>query len=314
MRYSFEDLSEDGFETLVVDICQKLFGAGVHTFAKGKDAGRDCYFSGTAEIYPSSQSPWKGKIIIQAKHTTNMLASCSDKVFSINKTSTLKVELEKIKKRQQQEKIDGYLMVTNRKLTGGTHQEIIELMEKTLHLTQVNIMGIEDLAMYMELYPNLIQKYHLSRYEMPYQFYEKDIRDIILLFSKKSIWPKEESTSGTTEGYTYIDKLRKNELNGVDEDYFYDIKAHSLLYFDDINKFLKDPKNTQYLKLYLNTVAELRLYLRAKKKDHTFVELLDKIIQEIIGTDYNSEIFKSKALVTIFVHYMYWNCDLGRTE
>lgn len=315
MRYSFEELSEDDFEALVVDICQKLFGAGIHTFAKGKDAGRDCYFSGTAEIYPSSHSPWKGKIIIQAKHTTNMLATCSDKDFFTNKTSTLKVELEKIKERKKQEQIDGYLIVTNRKLTGVAHPEITKLMKGTLNLTQVNIMGIEDLAMYMELYPNLIQKYHLSRYEMPHQFYEKDIRDIIVLFSEKSIWPKEKpSSSAMTEDITYIDKLKKNKLNGVDEDYFYDIKAHSLMYFEDIRRFLLDPKNAQYLKLYLNTVDELRLYLRVNKKDHTFVELLDKIIKEIIGTDYNADIFKSKALVTIFVHYMYWNCDLGRTE
>lgn len=314
MRYSFEELSEDEFEALVVDICQKLFGTGVHSFTKGKDGGRDCYFFGTADFYPSTQSPWKGRIIIQAKHTTNILASCSDKDFFTNKTSTLNVELEKIKKRKAKEDINGYLLITNRKLTGGTHPEIIQLMEKTLGLTQVNIMGIEDLAMYMDSYPILIQKYRLSRYEMPNQFYEKDIRDVIVLFSKKSIWPKHKPTCSITKGITYIDKIRKNELNGVDEDYFSDIKAHSLMYFDDIDRFLKDPKNNQYLKLYLNTVDELRLYLRANKKDYSFVELLDKIIKEIIGTDYNAEIFKSKALVTIFVHYMYWNCDLGKTE
>ena len=33
IRYAFESLNESEFEVLTVDICQYLFGAGVHSFA-----------------------------------------------------------------------------------------------------------------------------------------------------------------------------------------------------------------------------------------------------------------------------------------
>ena len=49
IRYAFESLNESVFEALTVDICQYLFGAGVHAFAPGRDGGRDSYFDGTAE-------------------------------------------------------------------------------------------------------------------------------------------------------------------------------------------------------------------------------------------------------------------------
>ena len=46
IRYAFESLNESVFEALTVDICQYLFGAGVHAFAPGRDGGRDSYFDG----------------------------------------------------------------------------------------------------------------------------------------------------------------------------------------------------------------------------------------------------------------------------
>ena len=41
MRYAYEDLSDDQFESLIVAICQFLLGAGVQGFATGPDGGRD---------------------------------------------------------------------------------------------------------------------------------------------------------------------------------------------------------------------------------------------------------------------------------
>ena len=80
MKYIYEDLSDEQFETLIVFICQKLLGLSVQGFSKGPDGGRDAKFVGTAELHPSKSAPWIGTTIVQAKHTNgyNRLFSESD--------------------------------------------------------------------------------------------------------------------------------------------------------------------------------------------------------------------------------------------
>ena len=79
--FSFHDLSYDEFEALANAICQKVLGTGAVVFATGKDGGRDGAFAGTAQQFPSSASPYAGRFVIQAKHTANPAASCSDAEF-----------------------------------------------------------------------------------------------------------------------------------------------------------------------------------------------------------------------------------------
>ena len=69
MKYAYEDLGPEQFETLIVLLCQRLLGISVQGFAKGPDGGRDAKFVGTAELHPSKVDPWSGTTIIQAKHT-----------------------------------------------------------------------------------------------------------------------------------------------------------------------------------------------------------------------------------------------------
>ena len=53
MKYAYENLGDEQFETLVVFLCQKLLGVAVQGFSKGPDGGRDAKFVGTAELHPS---------------------------------------------------------------------------------------------------------------------------------------------------------------------------------------------------------------------------------------------------------------------
>lgn len=312
IRYAFESLSESAFEALTVDICQYLFGLGVHSFAEGRDGGRDSYFDGTAEKYPSSANSWCGRIIIQAKHTSTIGASCSDNDFSENKSSVLKQEIARIQEIMKSEHLDGYLVVTNRKLTGVAHSKIKNLLFVELNLTQVDIIGIEDLSRYVDLLPYTIKKYQLTRFIIPDVFYEKDIRDVIVMFKSKTDWINTPPVpdDGSLD---YTDKEKKNLLNNVDETYFSEIKGHSLKHFASITKFLQDPINSQYLESYLNTTADLRSYVVAHQSTFSFVEILETVIKNIVGES-GTDIFIARAMVRVFVHYMYWNCDLGRKE
>lgn len=312
-RYAYEYLTESEFEELIVAICHKVLGGAAHAFATGRDGGRDSSFSGTASNYPNAEHPWSGNFIIQAKHVNTSAESCSDNSFFANKSSLLKSEVDKIKERKNTEQIDSYIVFTNRKLTGGIYPQLIGYMRSELGIQNVNIHGVEDLDNYVRRYPELIKQFDLMRNILPDVFYEKDIRDVIVLFGKNSNWMNAEPVADKAV-FDYIDKERKNALNEVDDTYFADIKDNSLKYFRDIEKFLRDPKNTQYRQMYLNTVSDLRGYILRNIDKYTFVELLESIIENIVGDDTGLDIFKVRALVRVFVHFMYWECDLGKKE
>jgi hypothetical protein len=88
MKYAYEDLGDEQFETLIVFLCQKLLGISVQGFAKGPDGGRDAKFVGTAELHPSKAAPWAGTIIIQAKHTNGHNRNFSESDFYNPKPDT----------------------------------------------------------------------------------------------------------------------------------------------------------------------------------------------------------------------------------
>lgn len=320
MKYAFEPLSEDDFEKLVVKICQSLLGIGIHSFSKGRDGGRDGYFEGAAQKYPSTQTPWQGKFIIQAKHTTNVMASCSDNEFFSNKTSVINKEIERLKEISLQYPFDCYLLFTNRPLSGDVHPKIKKHLEKELNISNADIIGQEDLERYVDDCPELIRQFNLLKYMLPDRFGKQDIRDVIILFSQQGDdWLKNQKNGngdGSEKNYSpfeYIEKERKNELNNVSDVYFEDIKQHSLRFFRDIETFLEDPRNREYKIKYVNTASELRGFILSHYQKYTFMELLEEIIYRITGDDTTQEVHRVKALVRVFVHFMYWNCDIGRT-
>lgn len=286
-------------------------GEGTHAFAKGPDGGRDGSFDGKAQFYPSAAEPWEGKIIIQAKHTTDLNACCADNDFFKNDSSVINKEICRLNKLKVEtgETFDGYLIFTNRKLTGGIHPEIVKHLMVNLGLSKADIIGVEDLSNFVDRQPNLVQQFGLNRFLIPDRFYEQDIRKVILLFSKDTDWIHAKPIDDDI--FVYIDKEEKNRLNQLDDQYFADIKENSLQFFSDIDAFLEDPMNDSLKRDYLNTVADLRGYL-LKNSDRSFKELLECIISEITGKPGIDDVFKERSLVRVFVHYMYWNCDIGR--
>lgn len=312
-RYAYEYLTESEFEELIVAVCQNVLGIAAHAFATGRDGGRDSSFSGTASNYPNAEHPWSGNFVIQAKHVNNPTESCSDNTFFANKSSLLKSEVAKIKERMKAEQVDSYIIFTNRKLTGGILPQLIKYMESELGISNVAVHGAEDLDTFVRRFPDLIQRFGLMRNVLPDVFYETDIREVIVLFGKNSNWMSAEPLADQS-GFDYIDKERKNVLNRVDDTYFADIKDNSLKYFKDIETFIKDPKNAEYRQMYINTVSDLRGYILRNKDKYTFLELLESIIKHIVGNDSGRDIFKVRALVRVFVHFMYWECDLGLKE
>lgn len=315
IRYDLDQLSEDAFEALVIDLCNDLLGIGVQSFTKGPDGGKDGFFTGTAQEYPSKAEPWQGEFIIQAKHTTNINASCADNDFFSNQTSVINREIKRLKERRTNngQNFDCYLVFTNRKLPGTAHTEIKKHLQNELGIQNADVHGIEYLTRLIELKPELVKKYGLLKNLLPDQFYEKDIRDVIVLFSENTDWMvavplKDENPMDFT------DKERKNALNQVSEYYFSEINSHSLKYFKLIDSFLTDPRNSSYLLKYENTASDIRGYIQKNIANYSFMDLLELIASNIVGEDPTTDIHRVRKLCRVFVHYMYYNCDIGRKE
>src|SRR5690606_23921175 len=92
-------MSDAQFERLVVQLCQRLLGASVQRFSPGPDGGRDAKFEGTAEMIPSTNDPWTGKVIVQAKHTGDVNRSFYEADFfsASGNSSIVAKEIPRIK-------------------------------------------------------------------------------------------------------------------------------------------------------------------------------------------------------------------------
>lgn len=134
-KFPYENLSNEEFENLVIRICKEILGIGCKTFSVGKDGAKDSWFTGEAQHFPSSSDPWQGTFNIQAKHTNVQNASCSDNDFSVNKTSVLHKEIERLKETIKTSAFDNYLIFTNRKLTGVVHPIILKLLQDGIGIT-----------------------------------------------------------------------------------------------------------------------------------------------------------------------------------
>ena len=314
MDYRLELISEDEFENLVNTICQKILGTGVVAFTKGKDGGKDGRFDGTANNYPSISGPWKGSFIIQAKHTSNPIASCSDSDFE----TTLDTEIKKLKKLKTQGNIDNYLLFTNRKYTGIVGERLREKIKKEVPLKNVDIIGKETINnQYLNTNKDIVKQYKLDKNVIPFEFSEFEIRGVISEFKsqltkiRKDI---ENKVASVKYDYTSISIQDKNRLNQLGKEYFdQEVVAKSLEHFDQIDKFLEDEKNYSFKDDYYDTVNELSQIILIRRADFgAFEEVLMHIYKLIC--DGTTALQGSKRFVSVFLHYMYYTCSIGLKE
>lgn len=311
-QYPYENLTDEEFESLVIRIGKEVLGIGCKTFSVGKDGAKDSWFIGTADYFPSKGSPWTGTFNLQAKHTKVLNASCSDNDFSVNQTSVLSKEIARLKEVMKTTPFDNYIIFTNRKLSGGTHPNIVKMLQAGLGIQNVEIIGREDIDSYLTDYPHIADHFGLYKFQAPLRFYEKELRDVIIVFSEQSKTISTEAKSYITS-FTVIDKEKKNELNNLGNDYFEFLKSHSLQYFEEIEKFLRDPKNETYMKMYSNTVSDLQGAITVQRnRFNEFEYILEHLISYTVRN--NEEKLKDvRRIVRVFLHFMYFNCDIGKT-
>jgi len=307
LKYPLYYLNEEDFEKLSALICEKILGTGTINFSQGKDGGRDAKFKGKANNFPSIPKPWDGKFIIQAKHTTNPVASCSDSKFK----TILKKELPKLRELKNQSKIDFYLVFTNRKLSGLQDPKIEDLIDSEIGIENC-IFGEEKIQLWLQEYPNIVKTLGLKKLLMPLEFYEQDLQEIVVAFSESKI--SKEKLKTIQDDLTRISIEEKNELNNLGKEYFENVLKTSYSEFERIKAFLEDPQNEEYKSKYDNTVSDLQEEIIIKRNDYgAFEEILNHLYKLILDSN-NNNLLNNRKLIRVFLHYMYFYCDIGIKE
>lgn len=314
MDYRLENLSEDDFEELVCVLCQEILGIGTVAFSKGKDGGRDARFEGTANAYPSTISPWAGKFIIQAKHTTDYNASCSDKPFYGNDSCLINKEIKNaIKPLKTNGEIDNYLLFTNRKETESREKAVTHIKSET-GLTNVDIIGKATIHTWLSQNENIAKRFKIGKYDLPLVLNEFDIKEVISAFGQQVSVVRQMQTITEENLIINIHKIQKNQINNLSVEYYENqIRRKSQIYFQDIDNFLSDFKNDEYATIYYNFADELGNKIEVKRTTFNKFEEIFVYLYDIIFEQNRLDLGKDRRLIWIFLHHLYFNCHIGRT-
>lgn len=88
------------------------------------------------------------------------------------------------------------------------------------------------------------------------------------------------------------------------------ISEGSLPHFHSIGTFLKNPRNHNLANLYHDSADELKRKILSRRSEFdTFDDVFGFIIEQVQS---KRDALKGKRrMVSILVHYMYCNCDIG---
>ncbi|MGV8882096.1 MAG: ABC-three component system protein [Rhodoglobus sp.] len=316
MKYAYEDQSPDQFETLVTLLCQDILGTAVQGFATGPDGGRDARFEGTAQLHPSTADPWRGRVIIQAKHTNGFNRSFSEAEFysKDRKSSVLGDELARIQALRGSGELDHYMLFSNRQLTGGTESEVRQLISSACSLptASVYLCGVEQLELWLRRFKHVPEMAALDPLDSPLIVSPEDLAEVVEAFARHTNAIDDVLDDPPTER---VSLATKNRLNGMTDAYAKLQRRKYLKDTDLIRRFLAAPENSHILPLYEGAADEFQAKIIAHREDYqSFDKAMEYLIDLLFARDAVLRQRGHKRLTRALVFYMYWNCDIGETE
>lgn len=307
--YRLYELNDDEFERLIVQICVHWLGEGVIPFAPGKDGGRDGRFVGKANCFPSAASPLEGHCVLQAKHVAAPDKSCSDREFG----RLLKAEHPKVKILVKDGICQHYIIFTNRKLTGGTDKALVEALMK-LGLAGAYIVGTERLHLALDDHPNIREALPNSRDTVPFRFEPSELVEVISALHAYSSDGRASGFDSAHDFETLRIRNEKNKVNDLTDEYFQQIIVNgSMPHFQRIERFLKNPRNKEFAALYHDSADELKQKILIHRDKFDAFDDVFAFLSEQIQMPRHA-LRGKRRLVSILLHYMYFNCDIGSKE
>lgn len=313
MKYAYEDLSDGQFENLIVFLCQRLLGISVQGFAKGPDGGRDAKFVGTAELFPSTASPWIGTTIIQAKHTNGYNRNFSESdFFSTTAANTvLGKEIPRIKKLRESKQLDHYMLFANRRLAGNAESEIRSHIaaQCDISASSIYLCGLEQLENWLKKFQDVAKVADLDPVDSPLIVSPDDLAEVVQALARQI---DDISALLDDPPTTRVSYEQKNTLNNMSAEYAKAQRKKYLKETSQIRAFLAAPENIELLRMYESVVDEFQLKIIAKRKGYqTFDEVMEYLVDLLFNRDPILRQHAHKRLTRAVLFYMYWNCDIG---
>ncbi len=100
----------------------------------------------------------------------------------------------------------------------------------------------------------------------------------------------------------------------MSEDYFNNSFNRSIKEFAEVEHFFKSPKNKKLARMYDNTIDDIQSKILVKRGEfYTFEEIIEYLYDYILN---NQELVlkDNRRLIRVFLHYMYFHCDIGVTK
>lgn len=316
MKYAYEDLGSEQFETLIVLLCQRILGISVQGFAKGPDGGRDAKFVGTAELHPSKASPWSGTTIIQAKHTNGYNRSFSETdFFSLTKANTvLGKEIPRIRKLRETKELDHYMLFANRRLAGNADTEIRSHIanECAVPVGSIYLCGVQQLELWFKTFSDVPKLANLDPVDSPLIVSPDELSEVVQALARNKADVAAVLDDPPTDRVSYEEK---NVLNKMTLDYAKDLRKKYLKETAQIRTFLSAPENMELLRSYEAVADEFQSKIIAKRKDYqTFDEVMEYLLDLLFARDAVLKQTPHKRLTRAVLFYMYWNCDIGKSS
>ena len=314
VKYAYENLGDDQFETLIVFLCQKLLGISVQGFSKGKDGGRDAKFVGTAELHPSKAAPWVGITIIQAKHTNGYNRNFSESDFYNPKPDTKSIlaeEILRITKLRTDKQIDHYMLFANRRLAGNAQTAIIAYISEPTGIppTSIYLCGLEQLEVWLKTFPDVATLANLDLVDSPLIVSPDDLAEVVQAFARQRESIKVVLDDPPAPRVSYE---QKNAANNMTKEYAAEQRKRYLKETAQIQAFLAAPENSDLLQLYESVVDEFQLKITGKRKDYqSFDDVMEYLVNLLFDRDPILRQRAHKRLTRAVLFYMYWNCDIG---
>lgn len=312
VSYPYEDLDDQQFERLVIQVARQLFGAGVQGFAVGPDGGRDARFSGTAARFPSEAAGWSGVTVFQAKHTNGTNTHFSDPEFSGDAASSvISEELERIQRLASGGELQYYFLVANRRLGAVASEQISRRIAKATKLPRESIFlaGVEYLDEMLHLYPEVIGRAKIDPIDGPLLVSSYELAEVVLEMAESLRAPTSHTPASVVERTSYVEK---NKLNAMSPEFAADIRRRYLPVSRQIELFLEDPQNASVVERYDDAVAEFQERIIEKRTDfRSFDALFNDLASNLIKRD--GVLARNKRTVRALLFYMYWHCDIGRS-
>ncbi len=302
-HYRLYEIDDAEFEDLTCRICMQILGLGTISFSAGKDGGRDGRFTGAATHFPSVASPATGKFVIQCKHTTAPGASCSDSAFQ----TLFKAELPKITALAGDGDLEYYLLFTNRSLTGGMEKTLTKQLNKIKGVKEAWILADDPIRQHLDLHPE-VWKSMGFQHALTFRFSPDDINEVVRAFHTTVTTGSAQFASALDFGFVAKDK--KNAVNGLTRPYYEYMKQDSLPSFGRIRAFLQDERNAEVRGLYHDAADEWKQKIITFRADFRSFDGVLTHVFDLIVSD-NETLRGKKRLVRTFLHYMYFDCDIG---